>query len=115
MTPPAGASSSDESSDTVGESGGAAACARCGRSLADRSAYLLGEERRCLACALRYRPMLRRSALTALVVGTVLVAINQGGILVSGAWPASPAWQIPLTYAVPFCVATWGTLGNSRR
>jgi hypothetical protein len=92
-----------------------AACARCGRSLAGRSAYLLGTEHRCLPCALRYRPMLRRSTLTALVVGTVLVLINQGGLLVSGAWPASLAWQIPLTYVVPFCVATWGALGNSRR
>ena len=91
------------------------ACARCGRALAGRSAYLLGPEHRCLPCALRYRPMLRRSALTALVVGTVLVLINQGGLLVSGAWPASLAWQIPLTYVVPFCVATWGALSNSRR
>ena len=76
---------------------------------------MLGSERRSLRCALRYRPMLKRSLLTALVVGTVLVAINQGGILLSGAWPASLAWQIPLTYVVPFCVATWGALGNSRR
>lgn len=93
----------------------ASACARCGRSLTGRSFYLLGTEHRCLACALRYRPTLKRSALTALVVGTVLVLINQGGPLVSGAWPASLAWQIPLTYVVPFCVATWGALSNSRR
>jgi hypothetical protein len=91
------------------------ACARCGRALANRAHYLLGAEYRCLSCALRYRPMLRRSTLTALVVGTVLVLINQGGILLSGALPGSLAWQIPLTYAVPFCVATWGALGNSRR
>ena len=99
----------------AGDETGPVACARCGRSLAGRSTYLLGVEQRCLPCALRYRPMLRRSAWTALVVGTVLVAINQGGILLSGAWPASLAWQIPLTYVVPFCVATWGALGNSRR
>jgi hypothetical protein len=59
--------------------------------------------------------MLKRSTLTALVVGTILVAINQGGILLSGAWPASLDWQVPLTYVVPFCVATWGALSNSRR
>jgi hypothetical protein len=76
---------------------------------------VLGGERRCLACALRFRPMLRRSLLTALVVGTALVLINQGGILLSGVLPASLAWQIPLTYAVPFCVATWGALSNSRQ
>ena len=96
-------------------SAGPAACSRCGRSLAGRSAYLLGAGLRCLPCALRYRPMLERSALTALVVGTILVLINQGGALVSGALPASLLWQIPLTYLVPFCVATWGALSNTRR
>jgi hypothetical protein len=99
----------------VTPSASAVSCARCGRSLAGRSTYLLGTEQRCLACALRYRPMLKRSALTSLVVGTVLVLINQGGILFSGALPASLVWQIPLTYLVPFCVATWGALSNSRR
>jgi hypothetical protein len=91
------------------------ACARCGRSLVNHACYLLGAERRCLPCALCYRPMLKRSALTALVVGTILVLINQGGSLFSGSPPASLAWQIPLTYGVPFCVATWGALSNTRR
>lgn len=90
------------------------ACIRCERLLTGRSAFLLGGDRRCLRCALRYRPLLRRSALTALVVGTILVAINQGTVLITGAWPAELIWKIPLTYAVPFCVATWGALGNSR-
>ena len=90
-------------------------CPRGGRPLAGRSVYVLGGEPRCLGCILRYRPMLKRSLKTALVVGTVLVAINQGGVLLSGAWPATLAWQIPLTYVVPFCVATWGALSNSRR
>jgi hypothetical protein len=76
--------------------------------------FVLGGKRRCLRCALRHRPLLRRSALTALVVGTLLVAINQAGVLLSGHPPASLLWQIPLTYAVPFSVATWGALSNSR-
>ena len=58
--------------------------------------------------------MLRRSAATALAVGTILVAINQGAVLVEGAFGPRLLWQIPLTYAVPFCVATWGALSNSR-
>jgi hypothetical protein len=58
--------------------------------------------------------MLRRSALTAAVVGTILVVVNQGAILLSGTVPASLLWQVPLTYAVPLCVATWGALGASR-
>jgi hypothetical protein len=76
---------------------------------------MLGAAARCLRCSLCYRPLLRRSALTSLVVGTVLVLINQGGGLVSGQPPPSLVWQIPLTYLVPFCVATWGALSNSSR
>jgi hypothetical protein len=58
--------------------------------------------------------MLRRSLLTAVVVGTILVAINQGNVLTRAHPPASLAWKAPLTYLVPFCVATWGALANSR-
>jgi hypothetical protein len=76
--------------------------------------FRLAGETRCLRCALTYRPMLRRSFLTAIVVGTVLTAINQGTTLLDGNLPASLAWKVPLTYAVPFCVATWGALVNSR-
>jgi len=49
------------------------------------------------------------------VVGTILVAINQGTVLAGGHFPSALAWKIPLTYAVPFCVATWGALINSRQ
>ena len=62
-----------------------------------------------------YQPLLRRSFLTALVVGTILVAINQGTVLAGGHFPSALTWKIPLTYAVPFCVATWGALINSRQ
>jgi hypothetical protein len=58
--------------------------------------------------------MLKRSFLTALVVGTILVAINQGTVLATGDLPGSLGWKIPLTYCVPFGVATWGALINSR-
>jgi hypothetical protein len=58
--------------------------------------------------------MLRRSLVTAFVVGTILTAINQGTVLADGEFPAQLFWKIPLTYCVPFCVATWGTLINSR-
>jgi hypothetical protein len=59
--------------------------------------------------------MLLRSLITALVVGTLLVAINQGPVLLEGQFPVSLYWKIPLTYAVPFCVASWGALITSRR
>jgi hypothetical protein len=58
--------------------------------------------------------MLRRSFAIALVVGTVLLAINQGDVLLSAQWPPALAWKVPLTYVVPFVVATWGALVNSR-
>ncbi len=90
-------------------------CARCGRSLEGRSAYLLDGAQRCLRCTLRHWPLLRRSAQTALVVGTILVAINQGMVLLHGLRPSALLWEVPLTYAVPFCVATWGALSNNRR
>jgi len=58
--------------------------------------------------------MLRRSALIAIVVGTVLAAINQGDVLLAGHWAPALAWKLPLTYAVPFVVATLGALGASK-
>ncbi len=50
---------------------------------------------------------------TALVVGTILVAINHGDVILAGAAPV--AWKIALTYCVPYCVATWGAIGAKRR
>ena len=58
--------------------------------------------------------MLRRSLLTAAVVGTVLTSINQGNVLLDGEFPSDLYWKIPLTYCVPFLVATWGALINTR-
>jgi hypothetical protein len=73
-----------------------------------------GPRLRCVACALAYRPLLRRSAGISLVVGSLLLAINQGDVLLAGHWPPALAWKIPLTYLVPFIVATWGALLSSR-
>ncbi|TMG00837.1 MAG: hypothetical protein E6I03_10535 [Chloroflexi bacterium] len=70
---------------------------------------------RCLTCALTFWPLVRRSAIVALIVGTILTTINQGNIILGGDFPASLYWKIPLTYAVPYCVATTGALLNSRR
>jgi hypothetical protein len=59
--------------------------------------------------------MLRLSLLTALVVGTGLTTINHGNTLAQGEFPADLYWKIPLTYCVPFCVATWSALGTAFR
>ncbi len=58
--------------------------------------------------------MLRRSLIIGLIVGTILTAINQGNIIAQGHFPLILAWKIPLTYGVPFCVATTGALLNAR-
>ncbi len=56
--------------------------------------------------------MLGRSLRVALVVGVVLTLINQGDTLLGGPWAAALLWKVPLTFVVPFCVATWGALSN---
>ncbi len=58
--------------------------------------------------------MLRRSFVIALIVGTLLTAINQGNIVAQGHFPLILAWKIPLTYCVPFCVAMTGAILNAR-
>lgn len=58
--------------------------------------------------------MLRRSFVIALIVGTLLTAINQGNVLLGGDFPTALFWKIPLTYCVPFGVATTGALLNAR-
>ena len=96
---------------------GGLVCARCQASLGG-AAYEVqsgaGRSLRCLRCALMFGPMLRRSFLIAVIVGTILTAINQGNIIASGDFPASLYWKIPLTYCVPFAVATTGALLNAR-
>jgi hypothetical protein len=57
---------------------------------------------------------LKRSLGIAAFVGTVLLSINQGDVLLSARWPAALVWKVPLTYLVPFLVATWGALLSCR-
>lgn len=50
----------------------------------------------------------RRSALVALVVGTILNLINQGDAILGS---LDIAWaKIVLTYMVPYCVSTYGAV-----
>lgn len=48
----------------------------------------------------------RRSLIIALIVGTILNLINQGDILLEGG--RINVAKLILTYAVPYCVATYG-------
>ena len=70
----------------------------------------------CLACSLVDRTMVQRSLKVALVVGTLLVILNQGDRLWQGDFPWASDWyKLPLTYVVPFCVATYGALANAHQ
>ena len=94
-------------------------CGRCGRALAAALSFAMktpgGDSVRCLNCALRHLPMIKRSLAAALVVGSILVALNQGDILFLGHWANELSWKMPLTYLTPFLVSTWGALSNARR
>lgn len=88
------------------------ACERCERLVEHR--YGLKDGALCFRCSLQNRRLIRRSLLVAMIVGTVLVAINQGNRLIAGEAGPDLYWKIPLTYAVPYIVATVGALLNTR-
>lgn len=48
------------------------------------------------------------------IVGTILVAINQGDLLLAGNLPIDALWKIPLTYCVPYCVSTYASVSAIR-
>lgn len=56
--------------------------------------------------------VLRRSLSVALVVGTILNAINQGPEI----WRGEPVvvWKLVMTYCVPFLVASFGAYSAFR-
>jgi hypothetical protein len=60
------------------------------------------------------RPHLARTATVAVVVGTVLCAINQLDVLLAGRATSMTWLKIALTYLVPFLVANYGILTASR-
>ena len=109
---------------------GVSECGHCGKSVNQGRGFAFkvpttlasagtagraGQITKCILCALLHLPMLRRSLTVALIVGTVLTILNQGDIIFAGDWKPALYWKIPLTYCVPFCVATYGALSNSRR
>lgn len=62
-----------------------------------------------------HRPHLRKTLRIALVVGTVLFAINQLDVVLRGAATPLVWFKVALTYVVPFCVSNLGILIASRR
>lgn len=66
-----------------------------------------------LTLAIR-KDIVLRGLKVAAIVGTILVAINQGDLILSGQLDATAAWKIPLTYLVPYFVATYGGVSAIR-
>jgi hypothetical protein len=101
-----------------GEKTGEDLC-RCQRPFTDRQRFALrsegSTEEKCFRCALFDRRLLLRSARVSLLVGTLLILINQGDQILGGSFGPVMLWKIPLTYAVPFGVVTYGSLANARR
>jgi hypothetical protein len=89
-------------------------CERCSRSLRAGYRQAGGVGIICWRCAVRHPPVLRRSFITALIVGTLLTTINQGDHLLHGELTAGTVLKIALTYCVPFGVSTSGALGAAR-
>lgn len=55
-----------------------------------------------------------RSIKVGLVVGTILVAINQADRILAGEWSAEILLKICMTYMVPFCVSTYACVSTIR-
>jgi hypothetical protein len=69
----------------------------------------------CIRCVVKNRPLMVRSVKLAMVVGTILFALNQGDIVLGGNFPQALMWKIPLTYVTPFLVSLWGALASAKR
>jgi hypothetical protein len=69
---------------------------------------------RCRWHALAYWPVCGRAIKVALVIGTILMVINQGDIMLSGHLTALVAAKILLTYTVPFSVSSYSALAANR-
>lgn len=59
------------------------------------------------AQALRHPLTVNRAIKVAIVVGTILIAINQSDLLLQGQWP--PFWKLGLTYMVPYSVSSYSS------
>ena len=58
--------------------------------------------------------VVRRAAVVALVVGSILVAINHGDAIARGDVGIDRLLRIALTMAVPYCVSTYSSVSAMR-
>ena len=66
-----------------------------------------------LSTAMR-RDVVLRALKVAGIVGSILVGINQGDLILSGQLSADTCLKIALTYLVPYCVATYAAVSAIR-
>ncbi len=110
----------DDEKTLASSEGPSVRCSACSKDLEGHPLFQLRRSQgvlpNCLACSLFDRTMLLRSLKLSLVVGTLLMVINHGDRLLQGEFPWTSGWyKLPLTYVVPFCVATYGALANAHR
>ena len=95
-------------------------CSSCNVDVRHRVSFRFGDPEtnqgilKCFRCGLFHPPVIKRSVRVALLVGTVLTLLNQGDAMLTGKFSHALFWKIPLTYCVPFLVATYGALANNR-
>ena len=56
------------------------------------------------------RSVMRRASRIALVVGTILIMINQGNTILSGNGTGETVLKCVLTFMVPYCVSTYSSV-----
>ncbi len=68
------------------------------------------------ACALVLTGATARTCVpVAAAVGTLLTAVNQGAVLLTGHLGPATAARVAANYAIPFCVSSYGALSAVRR
>ena len=68
------------------------------------------EQEPSLIALCKRRAVMRRAAMIALVVGTILAIINHGDRLISGDISSEVVIKILMTYLVPYCVSTYSAV-----
>lgn len=61
------------------------------------------------------RTTLRRTVRIALLVGTILSVVNQGGVIAGGEADVITWMRVLANYVVPFCVSSAGFLSATKR
>ena len=56
------------------------------------------------------KDVVRRGIKVGLFVGTVLVVINQGNLMLAGEWSSEMLLKTLMTYIVPYCVSTYASV-----